>query len=381
MSSSANPQEPAAHRALLLKSTRDPFDISVVEVKTPEVGAGAALIRVLAVPILTYAGKVYSGKKLYGYPEPFVPGSSAIGRISIIGPDATLLRPGQLVFFDCFIQGRDSDSSLVLSGLSSGFNSQSNALMEGEWRNSTFAEFAKVPLENCFPLDEGRLLGSPSDGGLGYSIGDLAYLFFTSVPFGGLRSVDLKAGEKVIITPATGSFGSAAVKAALAMGAQVIAMGRNKDSLAKLKQLEGSERIRIVVNTSDVEADTKELTKDGPADVFYDISPGKARSSSHFKSCIMALGRGGRVSFMSAYDELSLPLMHMVIQNITLKGLWMYEKEDIRHMIKLLEAGYLRVGNQSGVRTVGTYSLDEFEGAFEAASQQNGPFLQTVMMP
>jgi len=41
-------------------------------------------------------------------------------------------------------------------------------LMQGEWRNGSFAEFAKFPLENVFLLDEEVLCGR-----MGYSVEDL----------------------------------------------------------------------------------------------------------------------------------------------------------------------------------------------------------------
>lgn len=41
-------------------------------------------------------------------------------------------------------------------------------LIEGEWRDGTYAEYAKFPTENVFPLNEEILLGK-----LGYSIEDL----------------------------------------------------------------------------------------------------------------------------------------------------------------------------------------------------------------
>ena len=59
--------------------------------------------------------------------------------------------------------------------------------MRGEWRDSTYAEYAKAPLENCTPLDEGRLLGRVEEGGLGYSMETLAFLSMLLVPYGGLR--------------------------------------------------------------------------------------------------------------------------------------------------------------------------------------------------
>ena len=93
--------------------------------------------------------------------------------------------------------------------------------MHYEWRDWTYAEYAKVPLENCFPLDEERLLTPVDNGGLGYSIETLTQLPRLLVPYGGLVDIKLQAGETIIIAPATGMFGGRAVEVALAMGAQV----------------------------------------------------------------------------------------------------------------------------------------------------------------
>ncbi|KAI1064068.1 hypothetical protein LB506_005665 [Fusarium annulatum] len=368
---------PKTHRALVLHSTRDPYDISVVTQDTPQPCPGSAVIRVLSAGVLTYANRVYSGHKPYPYPEPFVIGSSAIGRVAAVGLDATSLKLGQLVFFDSFIQARDNPNSLILHGLSGGFGTASNKLMEGEWRDGTYAEYAKVPLENCFPLDEHRLTGNRAEGCLGYSMADLAYLWTISVPFGGLQDIGIRPGEKVIISPAVGTFGSAAVLAALAMGAQVIAVGRNNETLNKVKALD-PERVNTVLNTGNVENDVKELTKDGPVDAFFDVSPGKAITSTHFKSCIMSLRRGGRVSLMGAHEELKLPTQFIMLNDITLKGKWMYTKDDMRYMIMLVEAGYLKL---DAVQTVGNFPMEEFAGAFERATKISGPFSQVLISP
>ncbi|KAK5956881.1 hypothetical protein OHC33_002370 [Knufia fluminis] len=336
----------------------------------------------MSVPaVLTYAERVYSGKKPYLYPIPFVPGSSAVGRVAAVGPDATRLKPGQLVYFDSYIHGRDDTTSLILHGLSAGFTPSSNMLMEKAWRDGTYAEYAKLPLENCFPIDEARLLGSLADGGMGYTMEDLVYLWTLSIPFGGLREVDVRAGEKVIITPATGSFGSAAVVAALAIGVRVVAMGRNMEALERLRTFSSEDRLRIVQNTGDVALDIEELTKDGLADVFFDISPGKAAKSTHFKSCIQALRRGGRVSLMGAHEGLSLLTQTIMLQDLTVKGKWMYTKEDMRVMIKLVESGYLKLGKAGGIETVGIFSLNQFDAAFDAAAKLSGPCLQAVIAP
>ncbi|KAG5747381.1 hypothetical protein H9Q70_009947 [Fusarium xylarioides] len=183
-----------------------------------------------------------------------------------------------------------------------------------------------------------------------------------SVPFGGLQDISIRSGEKVIISPASGAFGSAAVLVALAMGAQVIAVGRNNETLEKVKALD-PERIRTVLNTGNVENDVKELTKDGLADAFFDISPGKAVTSTHFKSCIMSLRRGGRF---------------IMLNDITVKGKWMYTKDDMRNMIKLVEAGYLKL---DAVQTVGNFPMEKFAEAFEKAAKISSPLSQVLISP
>ena len=126
--------------------------MSLVQQATPQAEPGSAVVRVLAAGVPTYAGRVYSGRKPYLYPIPFVPGSAAVGRVAAAGPDATRLKPGQLVYFDSHVHGRDDTTSLILHGLSAGFTPGSNILMESTWRDGTYAEYAKLPLENCFPM-------------------------------------------------------------------------------------------------------------------------------------------------------------------------------------------------------------------------------------
>src|SRR2546423_331933 len=56
------------------------------------------------------------------------------------------------------------------------------------------------------------------------------------VPYGGFLAVDLQPGETVLVSGATGNFGSSAVAVALAMGAaRVVAPGRDEKMLAELE--------------------------------------------------------------------------------------------------------------------------------------------------
>ena len=270
--------------------------LSLEERPLLEPGPGSAVLRVESTAVLSYQRDIYNGTRNYPYPTPMVPGFYAIARVIALGPDAVSLNPGELVYFDGFIRARDEPSVAILSGLSDVGNPKAQKLMAGEWRDSTFAQYVKAPLENCFALDEARLCGPLADGGLAYSIDQLAWLGMPLVGYGGLRSIGLQAGETVIIAPATGGFGAAAALVAAAMGARVIAMGRNKDSLSRLESM--SPHIHTALISGDHDAEIKELARFGAADALLDLSPPAAAQSTFLRSGIKSLRKGGRISLM-----------------------------------------------------------------------------------
>lgn len=260
-------------------------------------------------------------------------------------------------------------------GLSEGFSEGTKKMMRGEWRDGTLAEYVKMPLENCYVLDEARLTGSVGEGGLGYEAERLAYLSWLLVPYGGLRDVGLQAGETVIVAPATGPYGGAAVQVALAMGAKVIAMGRNQDKLRKLKTI--SERVEVVPITGDEGKDTEALKQFGPVDVFFDISPPEAAKSMHVNSGILALRHGGRASLMGGIGrEVPLPFFWIVSRDLQLKGKLMYERKDIETFIQMVRAGVMKLDR---AEIVGKFGLGEWERAFEVA-KENANMGQMVLI-
>lgn len=373
---------PKTHRALVLTSRDEPLTVKTVQ--TPQPTPGSVIIRIIVTNVASFAREVYDGTRPYSFPTPLVVGSSAIGRIAATGPDSTLLTPGQLVYFDVTIRGRDDPSNVILlSGVTDGFTAGSKKLMAGEWRDSTYAEYAKVPLENCHVLNERHLLGSVGDGGLGYSVETLAIINRMLIPYGGLRSVNLTAGETVIVAPATGPLGGCAVLVALAMGARVIAMGRSVEMLKKLAALD-TKRVKTVPITGAVEAQTEALRNCfGPVDVFFDISPPQAAKSTHIKSGILALRAGGRVSLMGGIPEdVPIPYLAVMIGNLQLKGCWMFPREAVGELVKMIEADVLKIGEESfGKRYVGKFGLEEWDSALTAAAENVGMADLTLIAP
>ena len=358
----SNLELPDTHKALVQDVKGQP--LALRDVPTPRPSPGSAIVRVTSVPIVSYARDVLDGtRKIYQYPTPFTPGASAVGRVVAVGPDATRIQQGDLVLIDCFIHGRDDDDAVILLGTSVTATMGSQKLMEGEWRNGTFAEYCKAPLENCFVLNEARLCKE-----LGYDIDQFGWILQGLVPYGGLRSINLQAGETIIIAPATGGFGSAAVVVALAMGARVIAMARNVVELGKIKQLD-SKRITTIPIMGDVEDEVAALKSVERINAFFDISPPMAQHSTHFKSAILSLARGGRVSLMGGFNE-DVPIPHRFIMrnDILLKGKFMYDREDIVAFLQFLESGQLDVRRL--VQIIGRFKLEYWKRALDVASEQ-----------
>ncbi|KAI1136173.1 putative quinone oxidoreductase [Hypoxylon sp. FL0543] len=356
---------PAEHRALVLDTIEEGFHVK--NIPTPQLDPGSAIIHIIAAGIISYQREIYNGGRGYNFPKPIVGGASAIGRVAALGPDSTVLKPGQLVYVDCFIHSRDNPDDLYISAIHEGLTDGSKKLIRDVWRNGNWAEYAKVPLENCFALDEKRLCGS-----LGYSVQDLLYMCHLLVAYGGLRDIELGPGDTVVVSPATGNYGGAGVMTAIAMGARVIAMGRNEKELARLKKLvlKGSPNasIETVKMTGDEMADAAALKAFGTIDAALDFTPPHATKSPHVKSAIWALRRGGRVSLMGWNEELMAPCV--ISKNIAMKGKLMYERQDIVQFIKMLEMGLFPRGENFVDTKI--FKLEDWKEALDVAAEHTG---------
>lgn len=355
--------------------------LEVCDHPIPTLQEGQAIVRILAASIISYTRDIYNGTRKYPYPTPLTTGNSAVGRVHSLPPDSTSLQPGQLVVIDITYRSRDDPTHIFLSAIADGSTPGSKKLMS-HWRNGTFAEYASIPLENCYPLNESMLLGSPNDNSLnhGYAIPDLLSLFHCLVPFGGLTTINLRPSETIIIAPATGPFGIAAVQVSLALGARVIAMGRNTTTLAKIKSTFSKHyppsHLLTVPLTNDHEKDLAALKATSapfPIDAYLDISPPAAANSTHMKSCIMALKHSGRVSLMGGLlDDVAFPHRHVMRFNIEMKGKWMFERQDVRDMIRMVEVGNLKlVSGEDGSKLKG-FTLEEWKEAFEWGFEHTG---------
>ncbi|KAL6405725.1 hypothetical protein AUP68_10863 [Ilyonectria robusta] len=141
-------------RALVLEARGQPLNLA--DVPIPDACPGSAIVGVLVTNIGPLTRRILTGQIPVPLEPPVVPCAQTIGRIHALGPDSTSLDVGQLVFVDLFTRSRDNPDDAILQGYVGG-SAASMKLMDA-WKDGTFAQYARMPLENIAPLNE-ELLG------------------------------------------------------------------------------------------------------------------------------------------------------------------------------------------------------------------------------
>ena len=354
-------------KVALFKAYGEPLEIT--NIPDPKPGAGELVVRMLAAPVASYAREVFNGTRPYPLLLPLVPGVGGIGVVEEVGPDATRLRPGQLVFCDATVRSRDDAVSpdVMLQGwIAPGEGAQR---MQSHFRHGAFAERMLLPLENATVLN----------GLDAYDPVKLAWLATPLVPYGGFLAANLQAGQTVAVVGATGHFGSAGVAVALAMGsARVVALGRDAGRLKMLTDLFGARVLPVVL--SGEEAQDRESIKQSagaPLDCVLDmLSP--VQDFTPVRAAILALRSGGTAVLMGGVmADIALPYREVMRRSLVVRGQYMYPRFAVAQLAGMVRAGLLDLQPFE----VHAFGLDQANEAVEYAAQHGGAFHLTVLTP
>ncbi|AEK46050.1 alcohol dehydrogenase catalytic domain-containing protein [Amycolatopsis mediterranei] len=358
-------------RAATLTAFGSPLEVH--DVPDPEAGTGEVLVEVLATCVPPYAAEVFSGQRRYPLEPPVVPGVGGIGRLVHVGPDATKLAVGDLVWCDSTVRARDDalTPDITLQGWSS--RGDGGARLARYLHDGPFAELMRVPTENVHPLPAGAAADPARWSALGVH----------TIPYGGLLAGRLAAGETVLISGATGNLGSSAVAVALAMGAgHVVAPGRNRAALDLLAGRFGA-RVSPVGLSGDEDRDRAAMAAAavGPIDLVLDLLPPRAPSSVA-RAAAMTVREYGRVVLMGGVGMLggadfALPYPWIMRNSVTVRGQWMYPRTANAGMIRLVATGALDLTPEDVTR----FGLDRVNDAVAHAAAHGGPFDRTVLTP
>lgn len=358
-------------KAAVLKA----FGSSLVieDIAEPQLGSGEVIVDVAASGVLPYSAEVFSGERKYLLDLPVVPGPSAIGRVHAVGPDATQLKPGDWVYCDPTVRSRDNVLAPDITLLGWSARGDGGMKLQQYFRNGCWAERVRVPTENAIPIGPIATHDAASWCAIGVWL----------VPYGGWVAAGLQPGESVLVSGATGNFGSAAIAVALAMGASwVVAPGRNEAMLAELARRFG--RRVIPVRITGNEADDRQrmlAAAPGPIDCVMDILPPQVTTAT-VRTALMTVRQNGRIVLMGGVGMLGgagleLPYPWIMRNGITIHGAWMYPGEIIPRMVGLVRAGLLDLGQFA----VTEFPLERANEAVSHAAANGGPFTKTVLKP
>ena len=327
----------------------------------PEPRPGSVIVKIEASALMSYLKSYVEGRlPIYSPPDgPFTPGGNAIGIVHGVGREVYHVKAGQRVVVSSHIVADENapEPAQFLFGITAG---PAGKALQTDWRDGTLAEYALAPKSSVTPIEGLDSIDAPA----------LSLLPRFAVPYGGLLRGRLAAGETIVITGATGAYGSAAVLLSLALGAgRVVAAGRNRPALGALSQL-GGPRVATVALSGDVEADAKALRAagGGGAHLAFDIV-GNAQDHAATLAALKSLRRGGRLVLMGSMSvPLPISYLDVMLNNLEILGQFMYPRDAFMRLGALVRAGLLDL---HAIRAR-SFALEALPAAMEAAATAGG---------
>lgn len=313
---------PRRMRAALFSEFGPPSVVTLQEVPVPQPGPGEVLLKVGAASLNHLDLWVRRGLPIET-PMPHIGGSDIAGTVEALGPGVTGVETGTRVVVDPSL-GYDWYSG---QDRGPGFETRPLRLL-GEHTQGGFAEYVAVPAAN--------LLSLPDD--VSFEDAAAAALVFVTAWRGLMTRARLRAGERVLITGASGGVSTAAIQIAKMAGATVYAVTSGPENVERVRAL-GAD---VVYDRKRVEDFSRELWRDTDkrgVHVALD-SVGEAV----WPQCLKALGVGGRLVCYGATAGArgSTELRVVFWKQLSILGTTMGSPWEFREVMRLVFAGRLR---------------------------------------
>lgn len=258
---------------------------------------------------------------------PRIQGTDTVGNIVAVGAGVSAARIGERVMVDFSIYNREDDSLADIDYM-------------GHGRDGGYAEYMTLPAANAHLVET--------------DLTDVELATFCCAYLTGehmLERAALKAGERVLVTGASGGVGSGIVQLARARGAIPYAVvGAGKEQA--LYDI-GAEAV-ITRDSGDLVAAVERATDGKPIDVVADLVGGVI-----FNDLLRILRPEGRYTTAGAIagPVVSLDLRTMYLKQLQLHGSSQGRRSDFKTIIRYIEQGKIKplVG--------GVYPLSDFHRA------------------
>ena len=271
-------------RAIVARELGPPEKLVIEELEALHPGPGEVVVENHAAAVNFPDLLVMEGKYQVRPPLPFSPGKEGAGVVKEVGAGVTRLKPGDRV------------------------------MVQVEY--GTYAEEVLADEAHCYPIP----------GGVGFDAAAAIGIAYQTAHFALVDRARVEAGDKVLVTGASGSVGLAAMQLAKAWGCEVIA-GLTTMSKEDLARENGADHV-IDVSGDDVKEsirrDIKAITGGG-VDIVIEIIGGDV-----FEGAIRALNFGGSIVVVG-FTSGTIPMLkvnYTLLKNIAVTGVNWAEYRD-----------------------------------------------------
>lgn len=197
----------------------------------------------------------------------------------------------------------------------------------GQTRDGGYAEYAVLPAANLVRLPEGMAMEAACFAACVYG-----------PPYKAIRKVgELKQGQAVVITGASGGLGLAAIQIVRALGGRAIAITGSPDKVELLKEKGASD---VVVSADgNFGDDVRALTGGRGVDLVVELT-----GSPTFSGTLRSLAPGGRCAVIGELhgNPISINLGLLIIKEFRIEGVQSASRDELREILDFMHANRLK---------------------------------------
>jgi NADPH:quinone reductase-like Zn-dependent oxidoreductase len=313
---------PKQMRAAVFSEFGPPSVVHLQEMPIPEPGPGEVRVKVGASSLNHLDVWVRRGLPV-GTTMPHVGGSDIAGTVDAIGPGVTDVTPGMRVSVDpslhyAWYDGQDQGP---------GFEAHPFQIL-GEHTQGGFAEYAVVPAANLLSLPDHVPFESAAAAGL------VCVTAWRAL----MTRARLRAGERVLVTGASGGVSTVAIQIAKLAGATVYAVTSGPENVERVRAL-GADHVYDRKRVEDFSREIWRDTEKKGVHVALD-SVGEAV----WPQCLKALGVGGRLVSYGATTGArgSTEIRVLFWKQLSVLGTTMGSPKEYREVMRLVFDGKLK---------------------------------------
>ncbi len=312
---------PKSMRAAVFSEFGGPEVVSVGSVPVPDPGPGEVRLKIEAASMNHLDLWIRRGLPIET-PMPHIGGSDMAGTVDAVGPGAEDVPRGTRVVVDPSLNYRWYDAQ----GQGEAFEEAPFRIL-GEHTQGGFAEYAVVPAANLLQMPEH----------VSSEVAAAAGLVFVTAWRGLVTRARLRAGERVLVTGASGGVSTAAIQIAKLAGARVYAVTSGAENVRRVEEL-GAD---VVYDRTKVEDFSREIWRDTGkrgVNVAFD-----AVGEVVWPQCLKALGVQGRLVTYGATTGArgSTEIRVVFWKQLSILGSTMGSPREFREVMRLVFEGRL----------------------------------------